>query len=175
MPKLAVRKTIASALILAPLSCAQPESLDQHHSNRLGDIETRHWVHSNSLRGAMVALERKALSTWPQEVENEYAAKGAEADRQAFGNASMLARRLASSVTEIAAAVKTVSMSEADRRAFTAQTDTLQDQAKRLFVAAEDGNLDRMRADLETIQETCRACHERFREFTKSREILHEP
>ncbi len=167
MFKHAIRIAIVGALILIPPSCARLTSIQEHQPTRLGEFETRHWVHSERLRAVMAILERDTLTTWPQEVENEYAAIDAEKTKQAFDEARSLAEQLASSAPTITAAVKAIRMSEADRRAFVAQADTLRDQARRLYDATEARNLDRMRADLKSIRATCRSCHERFREFTK--------
>ncbi len=114
----------------------------------------------------MTVLERETMASWPQEVENEYAAKDADQTEQAFNEASTLAVQLANSATVIATLSNSIRMSEADRRAFVAQADTLHDQAQRLFEATKANDLEHMRADLNSIQATCKSCHERFREFT---------
>ncbi len=167
MLKHPVRAATAGALILMTTSCARPTALPERQRTGIGEFETRHWVHSKRLGAVMAVLERDTLSTWPQEVEDEYADTDAEKADQAFDEARTLAGRLASSTPSITAAVKAIRMSEGDRRAFVAQVDTLRDQAQRLNDAAEAGNIDRMRLDLKSIMATCRSCHERFREFTK--------
>lgn len=162
------RTSMTGALTLVPLACAQPTTLQDRHPTGLGEFETRHWIHSESLRTVMAVLEREALASWPQEVETEYAVKDAKEAQKAFDEARALAGQLASSTPGITAAVKTIRMSEADRRAYAAVVDTFRDQAQRLHDAAEAGDLDRMRTNLKSIRATCTSCHERFRDLAGS-------
>ena len=73
---------------------------------------------------------------------------------------------LALAADEIPQAVAHVEMSEADRRSFLAQAETLREQAQRLGEAASLSNDRGMERVLNAIDETCMSCHERFRDFS---------
>ncbi len=161
-----IRHSLAAMLLLLPASCAQPAHTRAAKPPRIGDVETRHWIHSDRLRSVMAELERKALTSWPQEIENEYAAKNGDAAAKALDDARKLAQDLANTAVLIPRAVAATKMPEADRRGFDAQAKTLADQAQRLRNAARLNDLDQMRRDLSSISDTCRACHERFRDIS---------
>jgi len=157
---------VTCAIVLVFFSCAQPGAKQERQRAYSEEAETRHWVQSERLRVVMDVLERDTLSTWPQEVENEYAEIEAEKAGRALAEAGKLAEALVSSASRIPEAVMKVRMSEADRRAFVAQADTLRDQAQLLYDAAAAQDLQRMRTQLDSITATCRSCHDRFRDFS---------
>jgi len=89
-----------------------------------------------------------------------------EANKAALGAAAVYARALAEATDGIRAAVAHEEMSRADRAAFDAQVDTLQDQAIALATAAHSGDVAAMRRIVAMIDQTCTACHTRFRDYS---------
>lgn len=125
-----------------------------------------HWIQDARLRAIMRDLERETIVSWPQEIQDRYppATKSQQAVK-ALEEACWLADGLAKAAGRIPAAVAHIDMSEADRRGFLAQVETLRDQAQKLEEVAGQADLDGMRQVLSHIRQTCNACHERFRDF----------
>ena len=127
---------------------------------------TGHWVQDAQLRRIMGELESLAAVTWPQELESELSRTEIQRRLMMFAEAQSLAEGLARAADEILRTVAKVEMSEADRRSFLAQVETLREQAQRLGEAARTGDDRRMEWHLNAINETCMSCHERFRDFS---------
>jgi cytochrome c556 len=124
-----------------------------------------HWVQSQQLRGVMEQLSglRGAIpkTDMPQDAESP---AGNEANL-AIASAAALGDALAETAMKIPAAVANHKMSEADRRAFVAQAQTLRDQAIELRDAAKARKLERMQEAMDQLNTTCFACHSRFRDL----------
>lgn len=166
MPRSILLVVIFNSILLLSSSCSLSTSRTRHQKIGIGEIETRHWIHSEHLRTVMASLEQEALSSWPQEVENEYAIINKEKSKRSYQEAQTLAKLLANTAPQIIQATVEFKLSEADYRGFVAQADTLKEQAQRLHQAATGGDIDRMRQELKSIRATCRSCHERYRDIS---------
>lgn len=164
-----VRKTnifATSLFLLVVGACAVRQASQPELSPSLNAEGERHWVHDERLRTIMADLEKQRRTSWPQEIQDEYAALSVKERTQALDQACVLAERLAESAGRIPATVANIKMPEVDRRSFLAQAETLHDQAKRLGDASAAGDVDRMRDVLASINETCQSCHQRFRDIS---------
>jgi len=130
------------------------------------DASPSHAVQSEELRQIMNRLDELQLTVWPQELQAEYASAEEYAAAKALWEARQLADALAVAAETIPISVEHMPMSEADRRSFTSQVETLREQAVRLEQAAALGDRERMRRVLASIDETCLSCHERFRDIS---------
>jgi soluble cytochrome b562 len=126
--------------------------------------DKRHWVHDQRLREIMSSLVLE--QPWPERIDDRHVNRRDEETRAALSDAKKLARALARTSKEIPGLVAAVPMSEADRRSFQAQAETLFDQAQRLRRIAEQGDVKAMQEALFEIDATCSSCHTRFRDFS---------
>lgn len=114
----------------------------------------------------MNRLDALQLTSWPQELQAEYASKEEYIAAKAFWEARQLADGLAAAAGSIPQVIHMLPLPEADRRSFLVQVDTLREQAIRLERAAALGDRENMRRVLDAIDETCLSCHERFRDIS---------
>lgn len=126
--------------------------------------DKRHWVHDQRLREIMSSLVLE--QPWPERIDDRHVHRRDEESRAALSDARKLALALAGTAKEIPGLVAKVRMSEADRRSFQAQADTLFDQAEKLRRTAERGDVKAMQEVLFEIDATCSSCHTRFRDFS---------
>ncbi len=138
---------------------------------------TNHWVHDAQLQALMVHIETETYAHEPGQVvtappdaspSDEYLMKIPTSRVEALSQACELADALALSADRIHDTSVIGKLSEADRRAFIAQADTLKVQATRLNDRAAARDIAGMRAEISQIQQTCNACHARFRDVAGS-------
>jgi len=154
---------VFAAFLVLPAACDSPSKREPQPVEAPPPVN--HSVQGAELRTIMARLSAASWGPWPQELEQGFS-KVELADRQeALGDARRLADALAKAADEIPRAVAHARMSEADRRSFVAQVDTLRDQAQRLSEAASRGDENAMSRMLNAIDETCMSCHDRFRDF----------
>jgi len=166
-----MQKTHYWLIGLGALACVvaacQPSQKRDQDGPASSFAPTEHWVQSQRLRAIMVDLERQVRTTWPQEIEDEYrAGAGSRSAAKALEEACWLADGLAGAAQRIPDAVAHIDMAEVDRRSFMAQVETLRDQAQQLELVAGNADVEGMRRVLDTIDQTCNSCHERFRDFS---------
>ena len=126
-----------------------------------------HWVHDAKLREIMARLDREMAASWPQEIEAEYTTPlASRRAARALEEACWLAEELVRAADAIPEAIRTVKLAEDERQLFVSQARTLREQAEHLQVVAGRADVTRMHATLTDINETCQACHERFREVS---------
>jgi hypothetical protein len=125
---------------------------------------TKHWVQSQQLKGIMDQLSRQHASLPAGVPQDPESAAGRES-RRAVAEAAELADLLARTADGIPAAVDTSKMSEADRRGFISEAQTLRDQADELRDAARANRVEQMQTVLDRINSTCLSCHSRYRDF----------
>lgn len=154
-------------LVLLIQSCVTPRRPQIVDGPSLTDAQG-HWVQGARIQAIMKELQSLTVATWPQELEPEFSNARTQQRVEVFSEAKHLAEGLARAADEIPAAVTDVEMSEADKRSFMAQVDTLREQAQRLGKAAGSTDERGMDRALKAIDETCMSCHERFRDFSGS-------
>ena len=122
-----------------------------------------HWVDSDALRKIMDELV--SSNSWPDR-DADVETRSEERLAKALADAAQLAEALAVAGEQIPKTVADVEMSEADRRSFAAQAQTLRDQAMRLQEVAMKGEVESMQKLLDEIDGTCASCHNRFRDYS---------
>lgn len=129
-----------------------------------GVADKKHWLHDQRLREIMSRLVLE--QPWPERIDDRHVNRRDDESRAALADAQKLARALAMTAREIPDLVARIPMSEADRRSFKAQADTLHDQAVKLRQTAERADVKAMQQVLFEIDATCSSCHTRFRDFS---------
>jgi hypothetical protein len=123
-----------------------------------------HWIQDQRLRVVMAQLSSRNPS-WPAGLPQEPESPGQGKPEQ-FDEVASLATALESAadrLPEVGAAIK---MTEADRRGFLAEAQTLRDQASRLQDAAQKRRIEEMQNQMNFINSTCISCHSRYRDFS---------
>lgn len=167
MNRILMRTWVGAALLsVMPLGCDTTRSAQRSTVGPDAWQPTMHWVQEEELRTLMREIDAATRSAWmPQELAEE--PRRADAGQSArFTRVAELALVLAESAGRIPSTVANRRMSEADRRAFTALSAALEDQARALGSAATQHQREEMEAALTQIGETCVSCHSRFRDFT---------
>jgi cytochrome c556 len=163
---------VLSIAIMSAISCTHEKSSTSREAKPMAKspasqpvLEGPHWVQSRQLRGVMEQLSglRGAIPKpdMPQDAESP---AGKQANL-AIAAAAALGDALSQTAMRIPAAVADRKMTEADRRAFVAQAQTLRDQAVEFRDAAKARKLERMQDAMDQINTTCFACHSRFRDL----------
>jgi hypothetical protein len=149
-------------LILVSTTCVS--SSVKQGDEQAAATEGRHWVQDWRLRAIMADLDREISTSWPQEIEEEYAATHSAKAARAMEEACWLSEGLVKAATRIPDAVAEVEMPEEESRAFLAKAETLRRQAQDLQATACAADVEKMRRVLTSIRTTCHSCHDRFRE-----------
>ena len=124
-----------------------------------------HWVHSADLTDAMARLERQRANSWPQEIQDEYAAD-AEKERQLnLVKANSLAQALARAAEKIPQALEGVKLSSAERKVFMGYVGELRAEAEQLSKLTQKKDFEGIAKVQGDIRTTCNACHKQFREL----------
>jgi cytochrome c556 len=124
----------------------------------------KHSVQGQDLKALMTRvsqLNARLPKGLPEDVESPTGRELAVAAASAATSADYLA----DAALRIPQSLQGKSLSEADRRGFTAQAQTLHDQAVRLRADAEHLKVERMQDGIEQITGTCMACHGRYRDL----------
>jgi len=142
--------------------CAQRRAAEARTQEDVPWQSTRHWIHDEKLRAIMATLgERQALDS--DDAQRDRRAKETAVD---LSNAARYATAMSQAADGIRSAVEKRKMIAADRAAFDAQVETLRDQAEALAQAARAADIDAMHRIVEQIDQTCNACHTRFRDYS---------
>jgi len=142
--------------------CAQRHAAERITGEDALLQNTRHWIQDEKLREIMDTLvEHQAPET--DETQRDRRARETEA---ALIDAARYATALSQAAEGIGNAVRNREMTAADRAAFDAQVETLRDQASALAEAARGADLDAMHRIVKQIDQTCNACHTRFRDYS---------
>ncbi len=166
MPKSLLLISSLAAVVLTT-SCATSGARDSSAADPPPEAmagEARHAVHTAQLRRIMKDLGRRRRVSWPQEVEEEYAADERETRAQTLERSKHVASSLATASKLIPAAIADAEMSDEDRKGFAAQVDVLHKQSLDLHGLAIRGDVRGMKRLLEEIDATCKACHDRYRD-----------
>ncbi len=133
---------------------------------RPADGEHHHCVHDVRLRSAMRELNREVSTSWPQEIEDEYATSSSARTGKALEEACWLSDGLTKSAEKISGLTSDLDLSDRDQVEFSKLAALLGTQAQRLEKVACGRDIDRVRRVLTSIRSTCRMCHERFHHVT---------
>ena len=123
-----------------------------------------HWIQDQRLRLVMAQLSSRNPS-WPAGIPQEPEAPGQGQPAQ-FDEVALLAAALESAADRLPEVAGGIKMTEADRRGFLAEAQTLRDQASRLQHAAEQHRIEQMQTQMALINSTCISCHSRYRDFS---------
>ena len=152
-------------LALVLMSCSDGKLRQSRQDADAASPAGAHWVHSADLTDVMARLERQRANSWPQEIQDEYAAD-AEKERQLnLVKANSLAQALARAAEMIPQALENVKLSSADRKLFLSYVGDLRDEAQKLTKLTEEKDLEGIAKVQDDIRTTCNACHKQFREL----------
>jgi hypothetical protein len=123
-----------------------------------------HWVQDTRLRTLMdgIAIKSATVPEGTEDVESPASLQ----QKQSFDLAAALADTLAQTALQIPQVPGKDKLSEADRRGFDAEANTLHELALELKKGAQAHKIERMQSTLSTISSTCTACHTRYRDLT---------
>ncbi len=127
-------------------------------------LTQQHWVQNQRLKLMMDQISKLNASIpkgLPEDVESP---EGREASLAA-ANASTAADDLARTALLLPSLMEGKSLNEADRRGFTAEAQTLHDQAVQLRDFAQKFQVEKMQRTLSDISTTCFSCHSRYRDL----------
>jgi cytochrome c556 len=145
-----------SCALIAATGCAAPAQVRYEREVEQAAPESVHGVHSQRLVELMRGLERLRDARLPSAMD----LAGVEAGRER--EIDRVSRDLAASARAIAPAVTALAMSDADRREFLGLAAELERRAEDLATAPV-ATPDAVRTRVAAIEETCQACHRRFR------------
>jgi cytochrome c' len=123
-----------------------------------------HWIQDQHLRLVMAQLSSRNPS-WPAGIPQEPESPGQGQPAQ-FDEVALLAAALGNAADQLPEVAGRIKMTEADRRGFLAEAQTLRDQASGLQHAAEQRRIEQMQTQMELINSTCISCHSRYRDFS---------
>ena len=151
------------SLALISMSCSDGKLQQTRQDTEAVSPAGMHWVHSADLTDVMARLERQRANSWPQEIQDEYAAD-AEKERQLnLVKANSLALALARAAEMIPQALEGGKLGSADRKLFLSYVGELRDEANLLSKLTKKKDLRGIAAVQDDIRKTCNACHQRFR------------
>lgn len=138
---------------------------------RRADVDTpshfHHWVQNDQLRLVMIQLGSSSAAQWPSTLPDDPEVAVSERDRdEAFRKGAELAHSLAQAAGRIPASVAHLELSQADRDAFVATANALQEQSQKLGRAARRHNVEEMQKFLDAARATCISCHTRFKDIS---------
>lgn len=152
-------------LALVSISCSDGKLRQTKQDAAAVSPAGAHQVHSADLTDVMARLERQRANSWPQEIQDEYAAD-AEKERQLnLVKANSLALALARAAEMIPQALEGVKLGSADRKLFLGYVGELRDEANRLSKLTREKDLKGIAKVQDDIRKTCNACHKDFREL----------
>ena len=126
-----------------------------------------HWVQTPQLKALMMRVGHTASTSTPRTIPDDPERPARPEDvEQAFSDAAVLADGLAAAAAEIPAAVEGRRMSDADRRGFLTEAETLRSLSVQLKQDAVDRRAEAMDRTLTRINATCVTCHSRYRDLS---------
>jgi hypothetical protein len=123
-----------------------------------------HWVQDSRLKALMGILANQTAAVPAQGADVE--TPPGFLKNQTFDQAATLAEGLSQTALMIPRIPGKAKLSEADRNGFDAEAGKLHDLAQELKAAAQAHRIERMQTTMETMSNTCTACHTRYRDLT---------
>jgi cytochrome c556 len=155
-PVAALRR-LAGLLACGLAACAPPAQLSYEERLERTPAPAEHGVHSERLQQVMGGLERLSRERLPQAMDVR------EARERRVAVVVSVALAMADSAERIPAVVADVELEGEAREAFLGHAEALRRRALALAEAAPHLSMPALRAELDSVEATCQACHQRFR------------
>jgi cytochrome c556 len=125
----------------------------------------KHWMQNQRLKAVMDQIS-KLHTSFPKGLPEDVESSAGPEALLAAANAANAADELARTALRIPAVLEGKSLSEADRRGFIAEAQTLHDQAMLLRDSAQKFQVEEMQQTLDGLTSSCISCHNRFRDLS---------
>jgi len=165
LPFVIVVLLLASCTPTAPPESPPPPASRAQPSVDNSSPAIPHWIQDKKLRQVMSEVARR-LPNLPRDGNPGTGLTTRPVSAEEFYQIATIAAALSDSSEQIAPVVTNIAMSDSDRRGFTADTQSLREQAYRLQQAADSHDIDAVKHSMDAINATCISCHSRYRDFS---------
>jgi len=154
---------VGAAYFCLATACTPTQYESHRQSTRQTDPGAEHALQSERLEEIMGDLGADFLRIWPQEVQAERQADARRERERKFIEVESAARDLHQTSKRLPSLVADAELTPEDRQSFTQLSQKMAEQSIDLGRAAQDRDLDAVKATMSSLTATCNECHTRFR------------